>query len=215
MKWNDLTLLFLWIFLCCITVLFWRNRLIEELYYQKLLIDRNLDTIAEDCLYASIEGIQEDFEPIINSNYLFERFLQEKDWIFGKGNIEVPLLFLTEKEQELICQTDKNTWESYLISGYSNKSSNTYAYPNKLSMSEAILRTDEIQKILQEELNKTFFNTNQKYHIFLPYTEQEEGLQKIEKTGLWYLFSSRSYQVNNKSLHFFTYSGARSIRKQQ
>ena len=82
-------------------------------------------------------------------------------------------------------------------------------------MSEAILRTDEIQKILQEELNKTFFNTNHKYHIFLPYTEQVEGIHKIEKTGLWYLFSSRSYQVNNKSLHFFTYSGARSIRKQQ
>ena len=187
----------------------------EELYYQKLLIDRNLDTIAEDCLYTSIEGIREDFEPIINSEYLLERFEQEKDWIFGKGKVEVPLLFLTEKEQELLYRIDKKSWQSYPISGYSDKNSNTYAYPDKISISEAILRTDEIQKILQEELNKTPFCTNFKkqYQIFLPYNEQEDGIQKIEKTGFWYFFSSKPYRVNGKQLDFFTYSGARSIRK--
>ena len=117
MKWNDLTLIFLWIFLTCMTVIFWQNRLSEELLYEKLLIDRNLDTIAEDSLYASVEGIRKDFEPIINTEYLLEIFEKEKDWIFGKGKVEVPLLFLTEKEQESVYRIYEDKWKRYLVSG--------------------------------------------------------------------------------------------------
>lgn len=213
MKWNDLTLLFLWIFFSCITLIFWQNRLTEELFYQKLVVDRNLDTIAEDSLYRSIEGIREDFEPIINPNYLLETFQREKDWIFGVGKVEVPLLFLTEKEQENVYQTSKREWTGYPISGYC-RDCDTYTYPDMLTIAEAIQRTDEIQKLLTEEFSKepNIRNTKKQYQISLPYIE-EDGVQKIEKTGLWYFFSSREYNANGKQFDFFTYSGARSSRK--
>lgn len=214
MKWNDLTLIFLWIFLVCMTVIFWQNRLSEELFYEKLLIDRNLDTIAEDCLYASIEGIREDFEPIINTEYLLEIFEKEKNWIFGKGKVEVPLLFLTEKEQENVYRIYEDNWKSYLISGY-KRNSDTYTYAETLTMEEAILRTDEIQEILYKELHRepNIQSSGKQYQIYLPYIEGEDGVQKIEKTGFWYFFSSRTYWANGNGYGFFTYSGARSVRK--
>lgn len=214
MKWNDLTLLFLWVFLVCMTVIFWQNRLSEELLYEKLLIDRNLDTIAEDSLYASIEGIREDFEPILNPDYLLEFFEKEKDWIFGEGRTEIPLLFLTEKEQEKVYRTAQEDWTSYPITGY-ERGSDTYAYADMLTISEAIRRTDEIQAILTAELHResNIQSRGKRYQINLPYTEQEEGIQKIEKTGLWYFFLGRKYRANGKEYDFFTYSGARSSRK--
>jgi len=213
-KWNDLTLLFLWIFLGCMTVLFWQNQLSEELFYEKLLIDRNLDTIAQDCLYTSMEGITEEFEPVINEDYLLEVFEAERDWIFGKGKVEIPLFFFTEKETEHVYRISEGKWVKYPISGF-QRGDDTYAYPDMLSMSEAIKRTDEIQKILTEELlsSPNFVNGGKKYRFFLPYIETEEGVQKIEKTGLWYLFPSKKYRANGKVFDFFTYSGARCIRK--
>lgn len=214
MKWNDLTLVFLWILIACMTLIFWQNRLTEELFYQKLLLDRNLDTIAEDCLYASIEGIREDFEPIINEEYLLEVFEQEKDWIFGKGKVEIPLLFLTEKEQEFVYRISKGAWEAYSITGF-ERESDTYAYSDQIPMSENIIRTDEIQEILMQEFynEPNLVDAKKQYQVYLPYREQEEGIQKIEKTGLWYLFSSKGYQVNGRRFDFFSYSGGRSSRK--
>lgn len=216
MKWNDLTLIFLWIFLTCMTVIFWQNRLSEELLYEKLLIDRNLDTIAEDSLYASVEGIRKDFEPIINTEYLLEIFEKEKDWIFGKGKVEVPLLFLTEKEQESVYRIYEDKWKRYLVSGY-ERNGDTYAYPEMLTMKEAIMRTDEIQEILTKELHRepNIQSSGKQYQINLPYIEREDGIQKIEKTGFWYFFSSRTYWANGKEYRFFTYSGARSVRRER
>jgi len=213
-KWNDLTLFFLWVFIVCATILFWQNRLSEELLYEKLLIDRNLDTIAEDSFYASIEGIREDFEPIINPEYLLEVFEREKDWIFGKGRTEVGLLFLTEKEQEKVYRIYEDRWVSYPITGY-KRDGDTYAYAEMLTMPEAIRRTDEISEILIEELYRepNIQKKGVSYRINLPYIEGEEGIQKIEKTGLWYFFPGRKYRANGKEYDFFTYSGARSIRK--
>lgn len=216
MKWNDLILIFLWIFMVCITLVFWQNRVMEELFYQKFLLDRIFDTIAEDCLYASIEGIREDFEPIINAEYLLEVFETEKNWMFGTGNVEIPLLFLTEKEQERVYSVHERAWDRYPISGF-DRNSDTYAYQHLLSMSEMITRTDEIQKILEEKLNSepNRMYAKKRYQLYLPYIEQEEGIQKIEKTGLWYPFFSKSYRINGKEFDFFTYSGARSSRKQR
>lgn len=215
MKWNDLTLCFLWIFIACMSLVFWQNRLTEELFYQKLLLDRNLDTIAEDCLYASIEGIREDFEPIINAEYLLETFEREKDWIFGTGKTEIPLLFLTEKEQESVYRISDRKWDIYPITGF-DRESDIYAYQHLLTMSENIIRTDEIQEILEKELSqeRNRIHAKKRYQVYLPYTEQEEGIQKIEKTGLWYLFFSKQYHANGRKFDFFTYSGARSSRKQ-
>lgn len=214
MKWNDLTLVFLWILIACMTLIFWQNRLTEELFYQKLLLDRNLDTIAEDCLYASIEGIREDFEPIINEEYLLEVFEQEKDWIFGKGKVEIPFLFLTEKEQEFVYRISEGAWEAYSITGF-ERESDTYAYLDQIPMSENIIRTDEIQEILMQEFynEPNLVDAKKQYQVYLPYREQEEGIQKIEKTGLWYLFSSKGYRVNGRRFDFFSYSGGRSSRK--
>lgn len=188
----------------------------EELFYQKLLIDRNLDTIAEDCLYASIEGIREDFEPIINPEYLLYNFEQEKEWIFGVGKVEVPLLFLTEKEQEYVYQIQERKWEPYAISGY-HRTEDTYAYLDQLTTAEEVIRTDEIQEILIQRLHRepNLLYAGKQYRLSLPYIQQEDGIQKIEKTGIWYLFSSKRYQANGRIFDFFTYSGARSNRKQK
>lgn len=214
MKWNDLILCFLWVLLACITLSFWQNRFVEELFYQKMLVDRNFDTIAEDCLYASVEGIREDFEPIINPEYLQTVFEREKDWIFGKGKAEVPLLFLTEKEQEWVYQVGEESWKDYPISGY-ERDSGTYAYFHTLPMSEEILRTDEIQQIMMQSFSyvSNLSCAGKEYQVFLPYIWQEEGIQKVEKTGLWYPFFSKRYRINGKELDFFSYSGARSSRK--
>lgn len=194
------------------TVVFWQNQFMEELFYQKILVDRNLDTIAEDCLYASIEGIREDFEPIINPEYLQMVFEQEKDWIFGKGKVDVPFLFLIEKEQEQVYRRREGKWDVYPIGGY-DKIGDTYQM--MLPMSKEILRTDEIQGIIMQNLCSAFnlINAKKQYRLFLPYIWMEEGLQKIEKTGIWYPYFSKRYRVNGKEFDFFSYSGARSNRK--
>ncbi len=213
MKWNDFTLLFLWIFLACITLLFWQNKLTEELLYQKLLLDRNLDTIVEDCLYASIEGIQTDFEPIIHTDCLLKTFEQEKNWILK--NVEVPLLYLIEKEQASLYSISEEKWNRYPIIGY-DRNCDTYTNIDTLTLAETIQRTDEIQEILMKTLHKEWnrINTKKQYQISFPYIEQKGEAHKLEKTGLWYFFSSKNYRANGKTFDFFTHSGARCNRKQ-
>lgn len=214
MRWNDMTLYFLMLFLVFLTMGCLKHELTARLLVQKLILDRNLDTIAEDSLFRSVEGLRDDFEPIINEEYLQEAFQEEKEWVFGAGRVDIPVLFLVEKEQEKVYQSWREDWNAYTLSGY-GRDGEIYAVPESLRGEEAIKRVDGIRGILEQTLSQSVSLVDRKkqYRFFIPYIEKETGYQKLDKTGFWYSFQSKEYRVFGRCFDFFTHSGSRSVRK--
>lgn len=197
MQFNSLVLAFVFLMLPLFTADGIRIKLVEKRVEDKCLVNLNLDRVVMDTLAQGIEGVYEDFEPILEKTRIKDCFRFFLELSFGRESMpDIPVLLLTEKNK---------------ISFYYEEEG-VYAWQGEKSVKGLTQteKTDLLREEMELIINK-IKNINDKgieYRISIPYIENEEWYQNIKNTGLWLFYQSPAEQIAERNYFYFVCSGS-------
>lgn len=201
MRWIEASIIFFSILLCLFTAEYLDVILISDTWRQKCINNYNIDTIIMDTLDKSIEGVRENFEPILNPQQIQKNFYQLLELSYMDRIVpEIGFLFFLEKDGFYI---------------YSSENGGVW-YEKELWLDDApITRTDQIRKQLEIQVNqlKEVIRSGKQYIISVPYIANEEWVQDLRDTSLWTFYQSPSRNWLEQRYFYTGYSGSRLQRK--
>lgn len=170
-------------------------RLQAKLFLSQCVVNQNMDRAVEEALNKSMEGIFEDFQPVVSTDRALYVLEEQTELLFSKERqILAPVLLLVEKGKVSYYSRERGEWEQRELFG----------------LNETEVR-DEINAIAEELMNEVrgIKNKGIRYQLFLPYTEGEEWHQGLLPLSLWCFYQSPVYRAGDRIYFYFVSSGAR------
>lgn len=218
MKLTDFALIFVCFIIAIFTFSNLKYNASQSNLCYKTLNNVNMDTVVMDALEKTIEGVNEDLEPIINKEYLSKNFFRLLRLSFDSS----PTIFAETKLREHVPVLLFHQPDGFFIYGFKESSVNgEKVYLQEWSEKYFFQTGNQIERIniVRDTLEETINDYNikkgngNKYVLSFPYTEDDDWYHTIKGTGLYAFFLSRNNRIDGIDYHFFNFSGSTAVRK--